>query len=138
MNRSATRRGQNGFTLIAAIFLLVVVAALVVYMTNIRVVQQITLLYGVQGARASLAARSGIEWGIQQSIVSGNCVASTSFSDTAFPGFNIEVQCGRSAHTEAATTIDIYQITAIASSGVFGSLDYVQRRIQATASQDPP
>jgi MSHA biogenesis protein MshP len=138
MNRSATRRGQNGFTLIAAIFLLVVVAALVVYMTNIRVVQQITLLYGVQGARASLAARSGIEWGIQQSIVNGSCAASTSFTDAAFPGFNIEVQCGQSAHTEAATTIDIYQITAIASSGVFGSLNYVQRRIQATASLDPP
>ena len=115
-----------------------VVAALVVYMTNIRVVQQITLLYGVQGARASLAARSGIEWGIYRSIVNGNCAASTSFSDAAFPGFNIEVQCAQSAHTEANTTIDIYQITAIARSGAFGSLDYVQRRIQATASQDPP
>ncbi|RLC56216.1 MAG: agglutinin biogenesis protein MshP, partial [Chloroflexi bacterium] len=45
-------RRQTGFTLITAIFLLVVIATLVVYMTNIRVAQQTTVLYGVQGARA--------------------------------------------------------------------------------------
>ncbi|MCP4874214.1 MAG: pilus assembly protein MshP [Gammaproteobacteria bacterium] len=129
---------QRGFTLIAAIFLLVVVAALVVYMTNIRVVQQTTLLYGVQGARASQAARSGIEWGIFQSIVNSSCVASSNFGNAAFSGFNIEVRCAQTTHTEGNTAIDVYQITAIASSGVFGSLDYVQRRIQATVSQDPP
>ena len=59
-----TLRRQSGISLITAIFLLVVVALLVVYITNIRVVQQTTLLYGVQGARATNAAQSGIEWGI--------------------------------------------------------------------------
>ena len=129
---------QSGFSLITAIFLLVVVAALVVYMTNIRVVQQTTLVYGVQGARATQAARSGIEWGIYQSIVNGSCAGSTSFSDPAFSGFNIEVQCGQTTHTEGTTPIDTFQLTAIASSGAYGSLDYVQRRIQATVSLDPP
>ncbi len=132
------RRLQKGFTLIAAIFLLVVVAALVVYMTNIRVVQQTTLLYGVQGARAIQAARSGIEWGIYQSIVNTSCAGSTSFTDPAFAGFNIEVQCGQTTHTEGTTFIDTYQLTSIASSGTFGSLDFVQRQIQATVSLDPP
>lgn len=36
------------------------------------------------------------------------------------------------------TPIDTFQLTAIASTGSYGSLDYVQRRIQATVSQDPP
>ncbi len=132
------KRAQTGFTLITAIFLLVVVAALVAYMTNIRVVQQTTLVYGVQGARATQAARSGIEWGIFQSIVNGSCAGSTSFTDPAFSGFNIQVQCGQTTHIEGTTPIDTFQLTAIASSGIFGSLDYVQRRIQATVSQDPP
>lgn len=51
------KRAQTGFTLITAIFLLVVVAALVIYITNFRVVQQTTLLYGVQGARESSGAQ---------------------------------------------------------------------------------
>ena len=129
---------QRGFSLITAIFLLVIVAGLVAYMTNIRVVQQTTLVYGVQGARAIQAARSGIEWGIYQSIVNGSCAGSTSFSDPAFAGFNIEVRCGQTTHIEGVTPIDTFQLTAIARSGTYGSLDYVQRRIQATVSQDPP
>lgn len=136
---SRTHR-QRGFTLIAAIFLLVVVAALVGFITNIRVMQQTTLVYGVQGARAMQAARSGIEWGIHESIVNGSCAASTSFTIArpTLDNFTIEVQCGATTHTEGVTTITTYRLTSIASAGVFGSLDYVQRGIQATVSLDPP
>jgi len=132
--------GQRGFTLITAIFLLVAVAALVVFMTNIRVAQQTTLLYGVQGARAMQAARSGIEWGIHDAIVNSGCAASTTFTiaSPALDNFSVEVQCAATTHTEGVTAITTYQLTAIASDGVFGSLDYVQRRIQATVSLDPP
>ena len=131
---------QRGFTLITAIFLLVVVAALVVFMTNIRVAQQTTLVYGVQGARAIQAARSGIEWGIHQSIVNGSCAASTTFTIArpTLDNFSVEVQCGATTHTEGVTPITTYQLVSIASAGVFGSLDYVQRGIQATVSLDPP
>lgn len=132
------RLRQSGFSLIAAIFLLVVVAALVVYVANISVVQQTTLLYGVQGARASQAARSGIQWGVYRAIVDGSCVASSSFTNAAFAGFNIEVQCSRTTHDEGGTIIDTFSLTSIASSGVYGTLDYVQRRIQASVSIDPP
>ena len=56
----------------------------------------------------------------------------------ALDNFSVEVQCGATTHTEGVTTLTTYQLTAIARSGVFGSLDYVQRRIQATVSLDPP
>lgn len=133
-------QSQTGFTLIAAIFLLVVVATLVVYMTNIRVVQQTTLVYGVQGARAMQAARSGIEWGIFSAIGGGSCPAASTFTPAgaALSAFSVAVTCTESTHTEGVTAINTYQLTAIASSGSFGSLDYVQRRIQATVSLDPP
>jgi hypothetical protein len=65
-------------------------------------------------------------------------VGSTSFTDPAFAGFNIEVQCGQTTHTEGTTFINTYQLTSIASSGTFGSLDFVHRQIQATVSLDPP
>ena len=109
---------QKGFTLIAAIFLLVVVAALVGYMTNIRVVQQTTLLYGVQGARAMQAARSGVEWGIHESIVNSKLWRLDQLHHRRpFAGFSVEVQCvpdnpyrGRDADRRPI------QLTAIASS----------------------
>ena len=133
-------RQERGFTLIAAIFLLVAVAALVVFMTNIRVVQQTTLVYGVQGARAMQAARSGLEWGIHESIVNGSCAASTTFTIArpTLDNFSVEVQCGATTHTEGITPITTYQLTSTASSGTYGTLDYVQRGIQATVSLDPP
>jgi len=133
------KRAQTGFTLITAIFLLVVAAALVIYITNFRVVQQTTLLYGVQGARANQAARSGIEWGIHRSIVNDSCVASSSITHAAFTGFNIQVECSRSTHIEgAAAPIHTFNLKSVASSGSYGSLDYVQRQIRATVSIDPP
>ena len=134
-------RKSAGFTLITAIFLLVVVASLLVYMVNIRVAQQTTLVYGVQGARAMQAARSGLEWGIYEALVATpGCPATTTIpiSGGAPANFNVIVSCNQSTHTEAAVDITIYQITAIARSGNFGSLDYVQRRMQATVSVNPP
>ena len=43
---------NRGFTLITALFLLTVVALLSVYMITIRNVQQSTVVFGLQGARA--------------------------------------------------------------------------------------
>ena len=115
-----------------------VVASLVIYMTSISVVQHTTLLYGVQGARATQAARSGIEWGIYRAIEDDSCAASTNISNAAFAGFNIEVRCTQTEHFEGAIQVDTFSLEAIASSGTFGTLDYVQRRIQASVSIDPP
>jgi len=101
-------------------------------------VQHTTLVFGVQGARASQAARSGIEWGIHRAIVNDSCAASSSFTNAAFSGFNIVVQCSRTVHFEGAIQIDTFNLVSTASSGAFGTLDYVQRQIQAAVSVDPP
>ena len=135
------RQENSGFTLIAMLFLLAVVAGMIVYMTNIRVAQQNTVVYGLQGARALQAARSGIQWGIFQSINNGVCAGSTPVNSAAFAGFSVEVQCSPTTHVEgdpATGTIVTYSLTAIASSGVYGSLDYVQRRLLVNVSLDPP
>lgn len=133
---------QRGFSLITAIFLLVVVATLAVYMVNIRSVQQTTLLYGVQGARAMQAARSGIEWGIYEALGANACPAATIInfpaSETALTAFSVSVSCGESQHFEGTTEIRTFQLTSVARSGSYGTLDYVQRYLQATVSIDPP
>ena len=80
----------------------------------------------------SVLPRSGIEWGIFQSIYNGVCAGSTAVNNAAFAGFSVEVQC-----SPATGTIVTCQLTAIARSGVYGSLDYVQRHLQASVSRDP-
>lgn len=136
-----TSRLSNGFTLLTALFLLVVLALLGVYMINFSAVQHTTLVYGVQGARAMQAARSGLEWGIYESIKNTNCAASTTFNTIgagSLDNFNIQVECASSDHVEGGTTITTYQLTSSADTGVYGTLDYVFRRIESTVSISPP
>ncbi|MCP3688293.1 MAG: pilus assembly protein MshP [Gammaproteobacteria bacterium] len=133
---------QAGFTLVTALFLLVVVALLSVYMLNFSAVQHTTLAYSLQGARAMQAARAGLEWGVYKAIADAACVALTTFStnsgDTQFDNFTITVTCTASLHTEGAIAITTFQLTSSASVNTFGSLDYVYRGLQATVSTKPP
>lgn len=79
--------------------------------------------------------------GIYQSTVNGVCAGSTAFNNAAFAGFSVEVQCTSTTLTEGASparTIVTWRLVAIASSGIYGSLDYVQRRLRATVSLDLP
>ncbi len=90
------------------------------------------------------AARAGIEWGIYQSIVKSNCAATNpSFSGAgaAISAFSIVVECSASTHQEGPTStpsIVTYQLTSTATTGTYGTLDYVSRRLQATVSEQPP
>ncbi|MDH5354985.1 MAG: pilus assembly protein MshP [Gammaproteobacteria bacterium] len=132
---------QTGFTLIAALFLLIVLALLGIYMINFSAVQHTTLVYGVQGARAMQAARSGLEWGVYESIKNNNCPPTTTFSTSgagSLDNFNITVDCVSSSHFEGSTEVIIYRLTSSADTGTFGTLDYVFRRIEATVSIQPP
>ncbi len=135
-----TASSQSGFTLITALFLLVVVALLSVYLVTFRNVQQSTVLYAQQGARAMQAAHAGIEWGIYESVVNGNCIANPPFTaaGTALSSFSITLNCTSSAHDEAGIPIITYVLTSTAQTGAYGTLDYVYRSLRATVSVQPP
>jgi MSHA biogenesis protein MshP len=131
---------QSGFTLITALFLLIVVALLSVYMVTFRNVQQSTVVYAQQGARAMQAAHAGIEWGIYESVVNGGCIANPPFNaaGTALSAFSITLNCTSSAHDEAGISIITYVLTSTAQTGTYGTLDYVYRSLRATVSIQPP
>ena len=131
---------QTGFTLITALFLLVVVAGLSVYMITIRNVQQSTVVFAQQGARAMQAARAGIEWGIYQAMDTIPVCGNSTFSatGTALSAYSITVECTSSAHDEAGVPIVTYVLTSEAETGAPGSLDYVYRSLRATVSAQPP
>lgn len=131
---------QNGFLLPAAIFILVILAALGAYALNITSVQQSTSTQDVQGSRAYQAARAGVEWAAYQVLNPGstalaNCPASP--STISVDNFTVSISCSRTDYNEQGSdhTIAMYDITSTASFGTAGALNYIERQIQLTLSK---
>ena len=140
------RIGKSGFTLITAIFLLVVVGGLMGYMVNLRVLQQSTVVMAVQGARALQAARSGLEYGMYRALLPPNSCSTgelVTMSDQTLSAFTVTVDCIATSHDEGGTVFNVYTLTALAENGVFAlggnaNPDYISRRLRVTVSEPPP
>lgn len=136
--RTPRRPAARGFTLVAAIFLLVVLAALGAFVLTVSNSQHMSSAQDLQGARAYQAARSGIEWGAYQALRNASCAGSTPISPGGtLSGFNVIVVCSSAgwSYTEAGNSVTIYQITATASQGTVGSATHVERQLQATVAK---
>ena len=140
---SSWRKCQRGFALPAAIFIVVVLGFLGVMMVTLGGMERATASTAAQAARAYQAAHAGIEWGVYHAVpLSGasSCAASTPFtlSVSGLNGFAVTVQCAVTQHRERGNDINVYTITAIATSGVFGNSDYVARTLNVTVTDAPP
>lgn len=132
---------QSGFSIITAIFLIVILAALGAFAVSMFRVQQTTAAFDELGSRGFQAAQAGIEWGAWQVLRNGGaCAASTSL---ALPGsltvFTVTVGCASTAHAEAGNPVIIYQLTSTACNQAAAGAcpnpapgpDYVERQVQA-------
>ena len=119
---------QHGFAAIAAIFLVVVLAALGGFMLTFSNTQQLTSAQDVQGSRAYWAAQAGLEWGIAS--VPTTCLASKTLTVDAF---TVRITCALQTYPEAGATVNIFQFTSVASSaGAVGSVGFIERSLSAT------
>ena len=132
------RSSQRGFSIVTAIFLLVVLAGLGAAMVVFSTSQQQTLALDLQSGRAYQAARAGIEWGAYQvNKVANACPAATTlnFSGTPLAGFSTSVSCSATTHTEGADTVSIYLFTSTATFGTLHSVDYIERQMSARVAR---
>jgi MSHA biogenesis protein MshP len=134
-------RAARGFALLAAIFVLLVLAVLAAFAFRIGLNQQQTASYDVLIARAQAAADSGLEYGANRALKAGSCAASTSVALTApgLRGFTVTVTCQASAslHRIGAQSYPAFVLTATAQRGTYGSADFVSRTSVATVSSAP-
>jgi MSHA biogenesis protein MshP len=137
-----TMRGfQQGFSLVTAIFLLVVLAGLGATMMTFFTAQQQSVLLDELGARAYQASRAGIEWGAYQVVQSSSGVFATTCqsgpASQVLPtqGFSVSVSCSATSAVESAATLWVYRLTSTATRGAAGSADFVERQMQATIAQ---
>lgn len=137
---------QRGFSLVTAIFLLVVIAALGAFAVTLSTTQQQSSSLDVMGARAYQAARAGIEWGAYQVLPASGAAFATAcrpgpHSQVIAPlpntlaGFAVNVQCAATSHVEGAAMLWVYNLTSTATQGVVATPDYVERQISVTIAQ---
>ncbi len=118
-------RSQRGFSLIAAVFLITVLAALGTFAVRIAITQQQTVNFAVLDAQALAYANSGIEYGANRALSASTCLNST----TMTPGgtFTVTVRCTAVNHVNPAKLS--YTLTSTATLGVYGQPDYVFRQV---------
>lgn len=140
----ARTAGQEGFSIISAIFLLVVLASMGAAMLTFSNVQQTTSVQDLQGIRAYQAARAGMEWGMYQVLrvppppaAAPGCFANGSSVPVSgtLSGFSVSVDCSASVFTEGANSGTIYVITSTATLNAAGTQNRVERQLQVEVSR---
>ena len=155
---------QAGFSIIAAIFLLVVLALLAAFIASVTGMQQSSGQLDVLGARAYQSARAGMEWSAWQVLDPNNTLNAGSCSPIVMPtcpaspqnlpalagslsGFTVTVTCAQTADTtEGNRNVRVFQIVATAcnqpSAGSCPNVPppvptngYVERQVQASLTK---
>ena len=134
----SSRKQDLGFSLVAALFLIVVLAALGAFAVRIGLGQQQTVNLNLLGSRALAAANSGVEYGAYRALHGGGCGSTTlALTEAALNGFSVDVVCAATSHAEAGGTVSVYRVDATAYSGTFGTPDFVSRHVYATFVSAP-
>lgn len=131
-------RKQNGFAAIAAIFLVVVLAALGGFMLTFSNTQQLSSAQDLQGSRAYWAARAGLEWGIASvtGVVPAVCPASPTVM--VIDTFTVTIRCAAPFYQDEGgvappPNTTIFQLTSVAESAVaVGTVGRIERSVSAS------
>jgi MSHA biogenesis protein MshP len=153
------RKAQSGFSLIAAIFLLVVLALMGTLIVSITGMQSASGQLDLSGVRAYQAARAGTEWAAYRVLDPENALNPASCSPVVMPScpasptnlpalggtlssFTVTVTCTQAADTtESNRNVRVFQIVATACNQggscpvASPSSGYVERRLEATFSK---
>jgi MSHA biogenesis protein MshP len=126
---------QAGFSIVMAIFILVVLSLLGGYMVKLSGVQHATSTYVIQGARAYQSAKAGIGWAISRISAGGVCSDITSASPLNFTdinGFSVSLSCSSQPYTETTSNYFVYKVTSLSEFGAYNSANYISRKIEVS------
>lgn len=120
----------RGFTLISALFVLVVVSSLGVYLVTLSTGQHLSSALSVRSAQALYAAHSGMEWVIYRLNLGDNCAALP--ASLNIDAYTVAIDsCTVSAQSEGGASYSVYAITVTSQIGTYGDSGFVSRQIDA-------
>ena len=132
---------QRGFSLMSAIFLIVVVAMVAGFAVSIGNVQRSGSVLALVDTRVGFAAQSGLDWAVATVTSLRACPApGTRFTadGPGLAGIEISVGCNAVAVTEGAAAYTMFALDVTARHGAEGSEDYAQRRVTAQVADGAP
>jgi MSHA biogenesis protein MshP len=134
------QRNQQGFAIVAALFLLVIVGTLAAMAVRTGTQQQHAADLEVLSSRAWAAAQSGLGYGLA-SANAGNCNYDRSYSFPAsapsLAGFSVRVRCAASQHLVSGISYSVFDVSATASRGTYGNPGFVRRELTRRFSTLP-
>ncbi|MCX7627451.1 MAG: hypothetical protein N2Z69_03455 [Methylophilaceae bacterium] len=127
---------QQGFSLVMAVFLIVVLGGIAVFLGRVVTMQSQESALDEEGMLTYQAARAGVEWGAYQALQAASCAPSTTLTfagGTVLAKYKVTVTCTASTTHEGTTPVNLYQIVATANNGNAPTGHYyVERQLQAT------
>ena len=122
---------QSGFAAIAAIFVVVILAALGSFMVAISNSEQLSSSDDYRGYMAYWSARSGLEWGFSMVKSAGTCPATS--TTLSIGEYSFVATCTSSVYVDGGVSSTIFVVTSVASTGVgVGSIGYIERSVTAS------
>ena len=104
---------QSGFALMMAVFMIVTLAAIGLYLVTVSTGQQAAVLQDQEGARAYQAARTGLEVGAYQILRAATCTPTQTLTlGQGLNGFSAVVTCSQANESESGAAITVYQVTS--------------------------
>jgi MSHA biogenesis protein MshP len=130
MMRSPARHGQEGFALIGALCVLVVLAALGAFAVRATMTQQHSAVLELQELRAEAAVSTGVEYAAARLLTTTNCGSLTNLNNVA-GGFAVAFNnCVRTQYTVNLVNVFVYTVDVTAAQGVYGTPDFVSRTVR--------
>lgn len=137
------RQRQQGFALVAAIALVVVLAALAGFVASLTGAQSADGQLSRSAQRVERAAQSGLEWGAYQVMRQAVPVcnpAATLLPLAAYPNVSVQVTCQSAPTSEPRASgpgnVVVYRIMATATTGgIPASPDYAEHQRTAVFSR---
>ena len=134
---------QLGFSLVSAIFIIVILALIGSYIISLSALTNQSISLSSLGVKAYYAAKSGLEWGAYSVAPLGgagpyNCpAASTNLSLTqgGLSGLSVTVTCVANSFTEHGITYKVFQLRSTGTYGVAGNADFASRQLYMTIVQ---
>ena len=155
MTIQSLARRRGGFALMMAVFMIVTLAAIAVYLLTISTGQLEAVTQDEQATRAYQAARTGVDWGAYQLLQNTGsgfataCAAlavNSSFTQPplalaqGLTGFYAEVTClAAGSETEGGVPLRVYQLTVTGCNRTpcagAATPTYVERQLQLTLTK---
>jgi MSHA biogenesis protein MshP len=123
-------KSQSGVSVVTAIFLIVVLALMGIGMVSILTTSQQSISQEITSAKAYMAGRSCLQWGMYQSIYDADPWLNNPNTLTFSNGGLVKTQCATRIDTIAADGLTFFNVDTIATYGTAADPEFSQRHMR--------